>query len=161
MFSETAAAMSELMASLLRTGGMPHALNYLNGRVPHRFTALYRLEGDRLRNVFLQDKAGIRPLFLQNLPLDGSYCRLAIRDGSFSTDDASHDRRLAGHPLQDIVLCYHSVPVCAESGEMLGTVSHFDVERCASLNNQEFEFLHVAARLLRDHMGQPGTTAGG
>ncbi len=148
------------MASLLRTGGMPHALNYLNGRVPHRFTALYRLEGDRLRNVFLQDKTGIRPLFLQNLPLDGSYCRLAMRDGSFRTDDASHDRRLAGHPLQDVVLCYHSVPIQTDDGRILGTVSHFDVERCTALSNQEFEFLHVAARMLRDHVGLSGAGGG-
>ncbi|RYF31751.1 MAG: hypothetical protein EOO23_01405, partial [Comamonadaceae bacterium] len=36
----------------------PAGLQFLNERVPHRYSAVYRLEGGTLRNEFVFDKLG-------------------------------------------------------------------------------------------------------
>lgn len=141
-------AMVDLMGSLMRKGGARELLAYLAARVPHRYTALYRADADRLRSVVLLDKLGIRPLFLHDIPMDRSYCQYAMRDGSFQTDDARVDMRLTGHPLQQLVVSYFSIPITDAAGELLGTVSHFDTES-RRLPDDEFELLRAAATVLQ------------
>ena len=147
-------AMVDLMGSLMRKGGAHALLAYLAARVPHRYTALYRACGDRLRSVVLLDKLGIHPIFLQDVPMDESYCKYAIRDGSFLTDDARVDTRLKGHPLQQLVVSYFSVPVFGVDGAVWGTVSHFDTE-CRKLPDHEFELLRAAAAVLKADLLEP------
>ena len=131
----------------MRKGGAHELLAYLAARVPHRYTALYRVSGDRLRSVVLLDKLGIRPLFLHDIPMDRSYCQYAMREGSFQTDDARVDMRLMGHPLQQLVVSYFSFPITDAQGGFLGTVSHFDVES-RKLPDDDFELLRAAATVL-------------
>jgi hypothetical protein len=65
MFQPVAAAWSEGNAlnstlidleELLRTEGLHAGLTFLNGRVPHRFTAVYRLDELMLHMVDMVDR---------------------------------------------------------------------------------------------------------
>ena len=128
----------------LATDGAPAALAFLNAGVPHRYSALYRLNGDRLTNLLLHDKAGeLRPDFLAEVPMGTSFCQFVIRDGVFSTTDSGTDRRLDGHPYQGVMVSYHGVPIIA-GGEIWGTLCHFDLA-ALPLADAEFELLRQAA----------------
>ncbi|MDM0043280.1 GAF domain-containing protein [Variovorax dokdonensis] len=141
----------KLRAALLDDG--PNALlSYLNAGVPHRYTALYRFEGDLLRNVALCDKQGkIRPDFLLAVPFRHSFCQFVLRDQAFRTDDSRFDKRLDGNPYQGLVISYHSVPVSIDGNALWGTLSHFDMRR-HPLADSEFDLLQAAAGLLGSYI---------
>lgn len=138
-------AVSEAVAS----GGAAAALAYLNQGVPHRFSAVYRFSGPLLHNVLLHDAAGrIRPEFMAVVPFSRSFCQYVVRDAAFRTDNSLADPRLIGHALRGFVVSYHSVPLLDHrSGELWGTLSHFDM-RSMTLANEEFELLQQAAAIL-------------
>ena len=55
--------------STLTAQGPAAAVAWLNAGVPHRYTAVYRVDGGMLRNVLLHDKRGeMRPAFLAEVP---------------------------------------------------------------------------------------------
>lgn len=138
----------ESFAALLSEGRAQAALDYLNQGVPHRYSAIYRFDGELLRNVLLSDKRDeVRPDFLLAVPFEHSFCQFVLRDKSFRTEDSRVDRRLDGHPYQGIVISYHSVPLISDSGALWGTMSHFDM-RSHPLPDAEFHLLERAARLL-------------
>lgn len=126
---------------------------YLNEGVPHRFTAIYRFAGPLLHNVLLHDKAGrMRPDFLSVVPFTRSFCQFVVKGSAFRTDNSVADARLVGHALRGIVVSYHSVPVLDHiSGELWGTLSHFDM-RSLPLPDSEFELLQAAAAVLPPHL---------
>lgn len=77
----------------------PAALDFLNQRVPHRYSAVYELSSGTFRNLFLHDKQGeVMPEFLQVVPFEHSFCQFVLRDGLFLTDNSGADFRLDGHP---------------------------------------------------------------
>ena len=136
-----------LRAALTR-GGPDAALEYLNQGVPHRYTAIYRFDGELLRNVALCDKLDqVRPDFLLAVPFKHSFCQFVLRDQAFRTEDSRQDRRLDGNPYQGVVISYHSVPLTLDDGSLWGTLSHFDMQGL-SLSDEEFQLLESAARLL-------------
>lgn len=140
------------LSAVLKSKGAAAALAYLNDGVPHRFSGVYRIEGDNLRNVLLFDKLHeVRPAFLEVVPMDASFCQFVVRDGLFRTNNSATDTRLAGHPSQGIVVSYHAVPVIDSDRALLGTLAHFDlIER--SIDDGEFELLYQAGRLLADFL---------
>jgi hypothetical protein len=128
--------------------GLTEALASLNSRVPHRYTAVYRLDGALLRNVELVDKAGeARPEFLEAVPLGTSFCQFVLRDGVFLTSNSAHDDRLEGHPYKGVMVAYHGVPIPRPEGGLFGTLCHFDVLE-QPLSDAEFENLRGVARVL-------------
>jgi hypothetical protein len=135
----------EAFRDVLRSSGVELALAWLNSGVPHRYSAIYRFEGALLRNEFLFDKQGAAPPeYLLAVPFEVSFCRFALRDGAFRTDNSAVDERLRGHPYRGIVVSYHSVPVMTRYGDVWGTISHFDTE-AIRLADEEFELLKAAA----------------
>lgn len=131
----------------LRADG-PAALDFLNQRVPHRYSAVYALAGGHLRNLFLYDKRGeVVPEFLQVVPFEHSFCQFVLRDGIFLTDDSGSDVRLDGHPYQGVMVSYHGVPLLDNRSEVFGTLCHFDVVSY-DLPESELELLRLAAREL-------------
>ena len=133
---------------VVRSSGVEGALAWLNSGVQHRYSAIYRFEGALLRNEFLFDKKGAEPpAYLLAVPFEVSFCRFALRDGSFRTDNSAADERLRGHPYRGVVVSYHSVPVLTPEGDLWGTLSHFDTE-AIHLVDEEFELLKAAAREL-------------
>ena len=132
----------------LQRAGVDEALRVLNQRVPHRYTAVYQLDGTVLRNLFLYDKQGeIRPEYLAEVDMGDSFCQFVLREGAFLTDNSAFDRRLDGHPYQGKMVAYHGVPVAGPDGRLLGTLCHFDTEP-RGLVSEEFACLERAARLL-------------
>lgn len=127
---------------------LTEALVSLNARVPHRYTAVYQLEGALLRNVELVDKAGeARPEFLKAVPLGSSFCQFVLRDGVFLTSNSAQDDRLTGHPYKGVMVAYHGVPIPKPDGGLFGTLCHFDVLE-QPLSDAEYENLRGVARVL-------------
>lgn len=145
----------EALKATLDEGGPDAVMTFLNQGVEHRYTAVYRFDGDLLRNVLLCDKLDkVRPDFLLAVPFKHSFCQFVLRDQAFRTEDSRQDRRLDGNPYQGVVISYHSVPLVRAPGdELWGTLSHFDM-RAHPLPGEEFELLQEAARLLGAHLRQ-------
>ena len=133
---------------ILGAEGILAGLAFLNDRVTHRCTAIYRLEGQTVRNLYLFDREGnLLPESLGVVPLGHSFCQHVLRDGSFLTEDTSKDSRVDGSPYKGVVVAYHGLPLLDGRGELFGTLCHFDfVPR--PLPDGEFEFLQKAARVL-------------
>ena len=113
---------------VLEAMGAEGALKFLNARLPHRYTAIYRLDGGVLKNLYLHDKQGeVRPEFLAEVPLTTSFCQFVLRDGFFSTESSAGDHRLNGHPYQGVMASYTGVPLTDSQGAIVGTICHFDV----------------------------------
>lgn len=142
---------------VLRRHGVAAALGRLNARVPHRYTAVYRLDSGKLKNLFLHDKTGqARPEYLAEVDLGTSFCQFVLRDGFFKTENSATDTRLDGHPYQGVMVSYHGVPLLDNSGELFGSLCHFDTEE-RGLSSVEFDFLQQAARVLPGYVVKPGT----
>lgn len=140
--------------AMCESRGLAEALGQLNRRVPHRFTAVYRLEGDLFRNIALIDKAGeARPEYLEEVPMGISFCQFVLRDGAFLTTNSAHDDRLDGHPYKGVMVAYHGVPIPGAGGTLLGTLCHFDLlER--PLSDAEFEHLRSVGLALPPYLPQ-------
>lgn len=136
----------------LGTEGVVAGLAFLNRRVTHRCTAIYRLEGMTVRNLYLFDREGsLLPESLGVVQLDESFCQHAMRDGSFLTEDTRADARVDGSPFKGVVVAYHGLPLLDGRGELFGTLCHFDFVP-QPLADSEFEFLQKAARVLPPYL---------
>lgn len=134
----------------------PAALDFLNLRVPHRYTAVYALADGHLRNLYLYDKLGeVVPEFLQTVPFEDSFCQFVLRDGVFLTHDSGSDPRLNGHRYQGVMVTYHGVPLLDDYGQLFGTLCHFDVVS-HGLSDSELQLLQLAGRTLPRYL--PRTT---
>lgn len=128
--------------------GLAGALAVLNRRVPHRFTAVYRLVGQALHNMATADKhLHLDALDLKVVQLKDSFCQFVLRDGLFLTHDSGSDVRLGGHPYSGVVGCYAGVPVRNRDGRLGGTLCHFDLES-HEVSDDEYLLLDRAARLM-------------
>ncbi|RYX90209.1 MAG: GAF domain-containing protein [Comamonadaceae bacterium] len=138
----------ELEAALGR-GGLEEGLRFLNGRVAHRFSAVYRLEDQMLHNVQLVDKVddGFDRTALASLPLGDSFCQFVMRDGFFRASKISEVDELEGHPYKGVLESYVGLPLMKHPGELYGTLCHFDFGEKA-LSDEEFGYLQKVARLL-------------
>ena len=142
------AAAFEEAAKALAQRGLEGALGVLNRRVPHRFTAVYRLIGRALHNVATVDKhLHLEPLDLKVVPLEDSFCQFVLRDGLFLTSQSGGDNRLAGHPYSGVVGCYVGVPVRDPQGRLAGTLCHFDLDN-HEIDDDEYLLLDRVARLM-------------
>jgi hypothetical protein len=103
------------------------AMRWLNHRVPYRFTAIFAFDHDMLRNICLVDKQDQKITNCPDLPITASYCMYIHRSGEpFSVEEAWQDRRVASHPKRATVQCYYGIPLYGVTGQMVGTVCHFD-----------------------------------
>jgi GAF domain-containing protein len=132
--------------------GVTATLQTLNRRVPHRFTAVYKLSDKVMRNIVLVDKANSLDSFsLQAVPLENSFCQFVLKDGFFLTCHSGGDPRLEGHPYSGIVGSYIGVPIPDGAGGLFGTLCHFDFHD-QPIAEQEFYLLERVARILRPHL---------
>jgi GAF domain-containing protein len=111
----------------LEAGGLDAAMRWLNDRVPYRYTAIFAFDGEMLRNICLIDKENSKITNCPDQPITESYCMYIHRSREFfTTEQASLDKRVEGHPKQRNVQCYYGLPLFDSNGKMLGTVCHFD-----------------------------------
>lgn len=133
--------------------GLAAALEVLNTGVPHRYTALYRLDHLVLKNIELIDKAKeAKSEMLSAVPLTDSFCQFVLRDGAFLTSDSSKERVLDGHKYQGVMMAYHGVPVVDAQGELFGSLCHFDVEK-RPLSDTQYAHLSGVATALGQVLG--------
>jgi len=140
------------LRAALQEAGIDGGLRFLNQRIDHRYTAVYRLHDARLKNLGLFDKAGeMKPEYLAEVPLDVSFCQFVLRDGQFLTSNTSEDRRVDGHPYQGVMVAYHGVPMSDGRGKLVGTLCHFDlVER--DLSPENYLLMQQAAGVIREYI---------
>jgi GAF domain-containing protein len=135
---------------ILNKQGLKAGLLWLNGRVPHRWTAIYRLDDVVMSNKHIVDKQNEPDLGpLAAVPVKDSFCQFAIRDGEFvkentGTDD---DARLNGHPYKGVVNSYVGLPLMLGTDNLYGTFCHFDMTD-HKISDSEFQFLQRVARIL-------------
>lgn len=151
----TAAATADPMDAftrVLRDEGVNAALRYLNGRVEHRCTAIYRLRDMTVANLYLYDRLGqLLPESLAVVPLGDSFCQHALRDGALRISDSRESDQVTGSPFKGVVIAYHGLPLVGRDGNLFGTLCHFDFEP-RTLPDAEFDFLQKVVRLLPQHL---------
>ena len=120
-------AVLERLRALLDAGDVRGAVILLNSTTPHRFTSLFRFDGDMLRNVVFFDRENPDGDATDDIPVAASYC-VFVRDGAgtFTVPDAPNDPRVDGHPKQSVFGAYCGVPLMDAAGRMFGTICHFD-----------------------------------
>ncbi|MBD2025259.1 GAF domain-containing protein [Leptolyngbya sp. FACHB-711] len=135
---------------LLRVGGVRAALQFLNSISRHRFTAVFRFEGDILRNLHLIDRENPKIERCPDLPVIESYClfvRSAVKP--FIVSESLEDDRVQGHPKQQMVRSYCGVPLLDENGELFGTICHFDFKPIPFTAEEAFLLDEIAPYLVR------------
>lgn len=131
----------------LRSEGLRSALQFLNARTPHRYTGVFRFDGDMLRNVALIDKwdAGVRRG--EDVPLAQAYCAHLHRTGEpLSVEDGSADARVPWMAKSPI-LSYCGAVIKDEAGQHWGALCHFDTLRCEA-KNSDMPLIVAAAAIL-------------
>ncbi len=132
-------------------GGLHGALRFLNARTTFRYSAIYRLDGQMMRNIFLYDRQGENPTNLSEVPLGDSFCQFVLRDNGFNTINSAEDARLQGHPFQGILNAYFGLPLSRKAGTIYGTFCHFDVQPM-DIPDSEIALLQAVSPLLMDQL---------
>ena len=130
--------------------GIPEALQYLNSRTPHRYTGIFRFEGDVLRNEALFDR--YQPSVRQgdDVPMAVTYCALVGRQQApLQILDATVDPQAAG--VDTPVISYCGVLIRDAQGHAFGTLCHYDLQRCQE-RITDLPLLEAAAQLLYRHL---------
>lgn len=137
-------------------GGPRAAIAFLNSLTSHRFTSLYRFDGEMLRNAIFYDRENPELDHCEDIPVLASFC-VFVRDSgaTFKTRDARHDVRLNNHPKQNTIQSYCGVPLLNPQGKMFGTICHFDFKP-GHIEDLDVELLeYMATLLLRSQPEQP------
>ncbi|HYF43383.1 MAG TPA: GAF domain-containing protein [Ramlibacter sp.] len=127
--------------------GVHAALRFLNSRTPHRFTGVYRYDGDMLRNMALFDRFEPDHQRGIDIPMANAYCANVGRTREpLEFANARLDGRfpyLEGSP----VVCYSGVLISTPQGEPYGTLCHYDVRPCDP-RTSDIPLLKAAAPLI-------------
>lgn len=141
-----AIALAELQETLDKHG-LDAALMFLNARVPHRYTAAYRISHARLRRLGFIDKEGGPGLEFAEVPLKDSFCELSISQPPLVVTDVDTDPRLAGYPNPALFMSYVGLPLSVGPGALYGTLCHYDTSPHL-LSDAELSFLEEASDLV-------------
>ncbi|MGI4821127.1 MAG: hypothetical protein ACRYFV_07930 [Janthinobacterium lividum] len=142
-----------LFTDLLQHQDVHAALEYLNRRTPHRYTGLFRFDGEMLRNEVLFDRH--QPSVRQGLdvPMAVTYCALVgQQEASLTILDAALDPLAQG--VDTPVISYCGVLIRDDQGLAYGTLCHYDMQRCQE-RTTDLPLLEAAAQLLYRHL-HPG-----
>jgi hypothetical protein len=127
--------------------GVHAALRYLNSRTPHRFSGLYRYDGEMLRNIALFDRSAPETQRGVDIPMADAYCANVGRDRvPLEFTDAKGDGRFTYLPGSPVV-CYSGVLISSRDGEPYGTLCHYDIQRCET-RTSDIPLLKAAASLI-------------
>lgn len=137
----------EAVGARLQESGLHGALEFLNSRTPHRFTGVYRYDGDMLRNEALYDRFSPDALRGDDVPMPLAYCALVGERGEgLVFADGREDPNVSGK-VDTAVISYCGALMRDESGRPYGTVCHFDLDRCQP-NVSELERLDEVTPLI-------------
>lgn len=144
--------LSELsvFTNLLQQHGVHEALKYLNSRTPHRYTGLFRFDGDTLRNEVLFDRYDISVRQGEDVPMAVTYCALVERTGAaVEILNAETDPR--AQAVETPVLSYCGVLIRNAQGQPYGSLCHYDMQRCQQ-RATDLPLLEIAAELLYQYL---------
>ena len=141
-------ALSELQG-VLETQGLDAGLMLLNARVPHRYTAVYRLSDEYLRRLAFFDKQGGPGLGFAEVPFKDSFCELAVKHPPMVVTDVGTDPRLVAHPNPGLLMSYVGLPLAMAPGALYGTLCHYDTS-AHLLGDAELSFMEQASELLTE-----------
>lgn len=131
--------------------GLHAALHYLNNRTPHRFTGVYRYDGEMLRNMALFDRSEPEMQRGVDIPMADAYCTNVGRNREpLEFADAKGDGRcryLPGSP----VVSYSGVLISNPAGVPYGTLCHYDLRRCET-RTSDIPLLQAAAPLIYESL---------
>lgn len=140
-------------AALLQQQGVHAALGYLNHRTPHRYTGVYRFDGDMLRSEVLFDRKLDDVRQGADAPLAATYCSLVGRDEApVQILDAAVDPQALG--IETPVISYCGALIRDGQGKAFGTLCHYDLQRCQERTTDQ-PLLTAAAQLLHERL-HPG-----
>lgn len=149
------------LRALMRAGDVRGALALLNARTAHRFTSLYRFDGDTLRNVWFFDCEHPERETVDDIPVLASYCVFVReREATFRVDDADADSRVAGHPKREQIRAYCGVPLLDDMGRMFGTICHFDF-RPLAISDENVALMEALAPMLQRYSAGASRNEGG
>lgn len=125
------------------------ALEYLNHRTPHRYTGVFRFDGDTLRNELLFDRNQPTTRQGADVALASTYCNLVGQgEASVTILDAAKDPKAQG--VVTPVISYCGVLIRNDKGQPYGTLCHYDMQRCQE-RTTDLPLLEAAAPLLYQH----------
>ena len=132
---------------------MRPALIYLNHLTEHRFSALYRFENERLRNLYFYDRLHPEIEMTDEIPVTASYCVFLRETGQlFHTSDALRDERVRSHPQREKIHAYCGVPVLDAQGKLFGSICHFDYQP-RIIADEDVDLMEAVALMLREEEG--------
>lgn len=138
----------------LETSGVHGALGYLNKRTPHRYTGIYRYDGDTLRSVAIYDRYEPDVQIGEDAPMAATYCSLLLKQQTLEITDAAEDERVKGVVITPVV-SYCGVSIKDSKGNPFGSLCHFDMKRCQQ-RLSDFPLLEAAAEILYHHLYPEG-----
>ncbi len=145
--NEPVAADLAEFSDLLRQRGLLEAMRLLNARTSHRYTGVFRFDGEMLRCVALVDKWDASVTCRDDVPLDKAYCAHLHRTGeAVRVDYGPTDARFPWMQQSPFV-SYCGAVISDPHGEHWGALCHFDVARCEALG-AELPLVVGAASLL-------------
>jgi GAF domain-containing protein len=125
---DTVTATCAAFEHVLRAQGLISALGLLNRRTRFRFTGLYRVAPPELHNISLYDREN--PMLRVSgavTTLCDTYCGIVQESGQpYRVKDALADASLQSHAARGSVQSYAGVPLRLPTGQVLGTLCHFD-----------------------------------
>ncbi|MBJ6107702.1 hypothetical protein JAO73_01675 [Hymenobacter sp. BT523] len=156
--NEEPAMQAEIAAfgAVLERQGVHAALGYLNGRTPHRYTGVYRFDGDTLRSEALFDRKLPEVRQGADAPLAETYCSLVGRtEALVQILDAAADPQARG--IATPVISYCGVLIRDGQGKAFGTLCHYDLQRCQERTTDQ-PLLAAAAQLLYQRLRPAGAS---
>ncbi|MFD2513189.1 hypothetical protein ACFSRY_04880 [Pontibacter locisalis] len=134
----------------LKASGIHGALHYLNTRTPHRYTGIYKFDGENLRNLALYDRFDSTLTKGEDAPMSATYCSLVQKQQALEITDATEDSRVKGKIITPVV-SYCGVLLRDADGKPFGTLCHFDMQRCQE-RISDFPLLKAAAGILYSYL---------
>ena len=141
----------EQFEEAMERGGVHGALEFLNARSPYRYTAIYRFEGEMVRNLYFFDRLGTASSDPSPVPMGDTFCQFVGAPGTFSTGNSLEDSRLDEHPKREELKSYFGLPLSRNPGTLFGSLCHFDVLP-QSIADDEIPFLESIAPELMKHL---------
>lgn len=137
-----------MLKSELDDGGIMAALKYLNGRIDHRFTAIYKFQGPMQRAVFLYDKLGHSGNRFNAIPTSESLGRFITSAEPFGVTNSATDAFMNEHGHRSLVTSFYGVALSPADTRPTGSLCHFDLKPQTLPSPVERDFLNRARSLL-------------
>ena len=137
-----------VLKSELDDGGVMAALKYLNGRIDHRFTAIYKFQGPTKRAVFLYDKLGHNNTHFNAIATSESLCRFITLSTPFGVTNSATDTFLSENGHRSLVTSFYGVALSPADTQPTGSLCHFDLKPQKLPSPVERDFLNRAKNLL-------------